>query len=273
MKKYIQVEIKVDSQPAKDILIAELSELGFEGFEEERARLKAFINQKDFNEAALQSILQRTGTTYSTSVIEDKNWNAIWEAGFQPVVVGNFCAVRADFHQPVAGVQHEIIITPKMSFGTGHHATTFMMIEEMQHIDFREKSVFDFGTGTGVLALLAEQLGASEVEAADNDEWSIENAMENLQRNNSRKVRVTKADKINGAGVYDIILANINKHVILQQMKNISQAVSPNGLVLFSGLLSEDEKETDQLAKENGLTLINKKEQHNWICLRYVSKS
>jgi ribosomal protein L11 methyltransferase len=273
MRKYIQIEIEVNSQPEKDILIAELSELGFEGFEEERTSLKAFINEKQFREADLQSLLQKTGMTYSLSIIEDKNWNAIWEAGFEPVVVGSFCAVRAHFHQPVAGVQHEIIITPKMSFGTGHHATTFMMMEEMQQIDFKEKSVFDFGTGTGVLAILAEQMGASKVEAADNDEWSIENAKENLLRNKSKTVQVINMDKITAARIYDVILANINKHVIMQQMKGISGAVSENGFVLFSGLLNEDEKEINQLASENGLRLINKKEKHNWICLRYVSKS
>src|SRR5687768_4358010 len=163
MKNYIEASITVTSQIQKDILIAELSEMGFEGFEEERTTLKAFIPFDDFNQENFSRLMQTAGTTYSTAVIEEQNWNAIWESGFEPVIVKNFCAVRADFHPPVSGVRHEIIITPKMSFGTGHHATTYMMIEQMEAIDFRNKSVFDFGTGTGVLAILAERCGASTV--------------------------------------------------------------------------------------------------------------
>jgi ribosomal protein L11 methyltransferase len=272
MKNYILAMIAVSGQNEKDILIAELTEIGFEGFEEERATLKAFIPANDFNETSFNSVMQKAGAAFSTAVVEEQNWNAIWEAGFEPVIVGSFCAVRADFHPPVDGVRYEIIITPKMSFGTGHHATTYMMIKMMGEMDFSGKSVFDFGTGTGVLGILAEKCGAASVEAIDNDDWSIENAKENMQRNSSVKLRLTKSDKMPG-GRYDVILANINRHVIVQQLQAMAAATAENGLILLSGLLEEDERDIHEIAVAEHLSLINKATQHNWICLMYVSKS
>jgi ribosomal protein L11 methyltransferase len=273
MKNYIQASITVTSQNEKDILIAELSEMGFEGFEEERTMLKAFIPSDDFNEESFSRLMQNAGARFSTAVIEEQNWNAIWESGFEPVIVDDFCAVRADFHEPVKGVRHEIIITPKMSFGTGHHATTHMMIQQMEAIDFSNKTVFDFGTGTGVLAILAAQCGASSVVAIDNDEWSIENAAENIERNHSRNVCLIRDDKITNGSTYDIILANINRHVIVHQLKAMADTVAGQGIILLSGLLAEDEHQIHQLATTLGLSLRNKNEQHNWICLMYVSDS
>jgi ribosomal protein L11 methyltransferase len=273
MKQYIQASITVSSQGDKDILIARLSEMGFEGFEEERTMLNAFIPSNDFDEENFRQLMENSGTKYSILVVEEENWNAIWEAGFEPVIVNDFCAVRADFHEPVTGVRHEIVITPKMSFGTGHHATTYMMIEQMESIDFRNKSVFDFGTGTGVLAILAERCGASTVIAMDNDEWSIANAAENTVKNFCKKVRVIKDDKINKVNTYDVILANINRHVIVHQLKAIVESASRQGVILLSGLLAEDENDIHTLATGLGLSLRNKEAKHNWICLMYVSDS
>jgi ribosomal protein L11 methyltransferase len=271
MKHYIQASITVTSQNEKDILIAELAEMGFEGFEEQRATLKAFIPSDHFDQENFTALMADAGATYSTTIIEEENWNAVWESGFEPVIVNDFCAVRADFHQPVDRVRHEIVITPKMSFGTGHHATTYMMIEQMEQIDFKNKTVFDFGTGTGVLAILADRCGASTVIAMDNDDWSIENAAENVLRNRSKKVRVIKDDRITNERRYDVILANINRHVIVHQLKAIVEAVHKHGIILMSGLLAEDEADIHQLASGLGLSLRNKMEQHNWICLMYVS--
>jgi ribosomal protein L11 methyltransferase len=272
MKQYIQALITVSGQNEKDILVAELTELGFEGFEEERTVLKAFIPADAFNEEHFTRLMQDAGFPFTTAVIEEENWNAIWEAGFEPVIVDRFCAVRADFHQPVDEVRHEIIITPKMSFGTGHHATTYMMIKMMQELDFNQKSVFDFGTGTGVLAILAEKCGAASVEAIDNDDWSIQNAEENMQRNAARRLHLRKDDKM-PSGNYDVILANINRHVIVQQMEAMAAAMCENGVILLSGLLEDDENDVHELAARLNLSLTNKATQHNWICLMYVSNS
>ena len=270
MKEYIQTEISVSEQPEKDRLIAQLADFGFEGFEEERSSLKAFIPLDQFRKEEFETMMREGGLRFSIQLIEEQNWNALWEAGFEPVVVDNFCAVRADFHQRVPGIKYDIIITPKMSFGTGHHATTYMMIEQMQQIDFDKKQVFDFGTGTGVLAILAEKSGASFVEAIDNDDWSIDNAMENLLRNQSEKISLKKRDLIEGEGRYDIVLANVNKHVIINQLKRMTDAVVDKGIILLSGLLAEDESDIHVLATGAGLSLRNKLEKHNWICLMYV---
>ena len=194
MATYIQLEFQNISLEQSDLLIAQLSEIGFNGFEEEENNLKAFVPIYDFVEAAVNEIAASHHLSFYKSTIEETNWNAVWESNFQPVIVDNFVGIRADFHEPIMGVEHEIVITPKMSFGTGHHATTFMMIQQMREIDFTGKSVFDFGTGTGILAILAEKLGADKVFAVDYDEWSIENAKENLEKNNCFKCVLKKTD-------------------------------------------------------------------------------
>ena len=148
MTQYIQIEIRNISPEQSDMLIAELNVIGFDGFEEEENVLKAFIPAKDFDGGSVNEIAQKHAVTYIKSHIEETNWNAVWESNFQPVVVDDFVGIRANFHEPINGVEHEIVITPKMSFGTGHHATTFLMIQQMRDIDFSGKTIFDFGTGT-----------------------------------------------------------------------------------------------------------------------------
>src|SRR5205809_7074705 len=143
-------------------------------------------------------------------MIAEQNWNSIWEENFQPVIIQNAVAIRAHFHQPITTVQHEIIITPKMSFGTGHHATTYLMLEQMTSIDFAGKSVLDYGTGTGVLSIYAEKLGAAAITAIDNDEWSINNAAENIQQNNCKKINLALGNKPPAKHIYQVELANIN---------------------------------------------------------------
>src|SRR5689334_11761207 len=180
MSKYLRLHFTGINAEQSEILIAELSDAGYEGFEEGLNELKAYIPNENWNEAELIEVAERVGASWSKELIEETNWNQVWESNFQPVTVDEFVSIRAHFHEPVKGVKHEIIITPKMSFGTGHHATTSMMVRMMSQIDFHQKKVLDFGTGTGILAILAEKLGASEVVAIDNDDWSIENARENI---------------------------------------------------------------------------------------------
>lgn len=268
MNNYIEINIPAGDQWQKDIVIAQLTELGFEGFEEERNGVKAYIPETVFNEADCRNVLVALDLTYTKNVVAQRNWNAEWESTFEPVVVGSFCAIRAGFHKPVSSIKHEIIITPKMSFGTGHHATTYMMIAAMSEMDISTKTVFDFGTGTGVLAILAKQMGAGSVTAIDNDEWSIDNALENFAGNQCTNILLRKADIILENQLFDIILANINLNVILAQMAAIAQHLPKNGVVLFSGLLKTDEEKAIAQANENGLKLTDKWHKNDWICLK-----
>lgn len=263
---YVQVEIESFDQQQKEIFVALLTEQGYEGFEEDAGSLKAFIPEKDFNELLLKEVLKNI--SFSTSIIQEKNWNEEWESNFQPVIVDDFCAVRAEFHQPIKEVLHEIIITPKMSFGTGHHPTTEMMIRMMREIDFINKKVLDFGTGTGVLAILAEKLGAAEIFAIDNDDWSIENANENSQKNNSTKIQIQKASVVPANKKFDVILANIIKSVIVVNLPSMAKTLKPQGIILLGGLLKDDEKEIQLEASKDNLKIENKIEKGNWICLR-----
>ncbi len=270
MNNFICIAFDDLASGQQEILIAQLAEVAYDGFEQKDKILKAFIPAKDFDENVLNEIAKSHGFPFTKSVIKETNWNAAWESSFQPVVVDDFVAIRADFHEPVKGVEQEIIITPKMSFGTGHHATTYLMIQQMRQIDFTGKTVFDFGTGTGVLSILAEKLGAAAVTAVDNDDWSIENTVENLQRNSCSKVNVIKADSIIPGQQYDIILANINKNVIQGNFSSLAGQLSPNGTILLSGLLKEDENDILMTASNFPLVFIVKQTRNNWIALRFT---
>ncbi len=270
MSKYIQIEFQQITSDQSDVLLAQLSSIGFEGFQEEENSLKAFIPLVAFDETLLKEITSASNLSYIQSTIEATNWNAVWESNFDPVIVEDFVAIRADFHEPIEGVEHEIVITPKMSFGTGHHATTYMMIQQMRDINFKNKTIFDFGTGTGVLAILAEILGAEKITAVDNDDWSIENANENFEKNNCQKIDLQKAEDAGKGNQYDIILANINKNVILDNMSNLSDQLLSNGVLLLSGLLIEDEADIVNAAGKFQLKLVNKTEGNNWIALKFT---
>lgn len=270
MNQYTQIEFQHITAEQSDILIAELSIIGFNGFEENENTLKAFIPSADFDEAAVEKIAEKNAVTFTKSDIEETNWNAVWEANFQPVVVDDFVGIRADFHEPIKGVEYEIVITPKMSFGTGHHATTYMMIQQMRKIDFRNKNVFDFGTGTGILAILAEKLGAAKIVAIDYDEWSITNTAENLERNHCSKSVLKQADNANGEEQYDVILANINKNVILDNLPALVKQLAPDGILLLSGLLASDEADIKSAASNFSVSLGEKTTQNNWIAIRFT---
>ncbi len=271
MPAYIQIEFQNISSEQSDILMAQLSAIGFEGFEEEENSLKAFIPSTEFDEVLFNEIIVEKNIPFIKSIIEERNWNAFWESNFEPVVVDDFVAIRADFHAPISGVEHEIVITPKMSFGTGHHATTFMMIQQMKGIDFKNKTIFDFGTGTGVLAILAEKLGAQNIIAVDNDDWSIENSAENIKKNNCSYIKLQKAENAGSGKLYDIILANINKNVILDNMENLARQLNPSGIVLLSGILTIDELAILSATEKFQLKLKGRAERNNWIALKFAN--
>jgi len=269
MPNHIQLSIEAN-QEQQEILISQLSDLNATGFEQTNSHLLAYFDESSFPSYDINQLLE--GYKYVTHTVEEQNWNAVWESNFEPVVIDEFVAVRAHFHEPIPQVQHEILITPKMSFGTGHHATTHMMIEQMRSIDFKDKSVFDFGTGTGVLAILAEKLGASTVDAIDNDEWSIDNAAENIQKNHCVKVDVRLSSTIDDTKQYDIILANINRNVIIKYLPYLTKALKPEGYILFSGLLNTDEDDMRVIFHEHSLKFIKQLERSKWISLLYVNK-
>jgi len=267
---HIQVTFR-DIQPEQqDWVVAHLDEAGYEGFEQDEHELKAFIPEKTFDQRYLQELAFKYQLDFVIETIAAQNWNAVWESNFQPVVVDDFVAIRAAFHAPIKGMKHEIVITPKMSFGTGHHATTWMMMHQMNGIDFNNKSVFDFGTGTGVLSILAEKLGAAKITATDIDDWSIANAQENLSLNHCSNTFVIQQDTVSTKGPFDIILANINKNVLLENMEAISLQLAKPGHLLLSGLLVEDEEDIVLAAKKNLLIFAGKESRDNWLCIKFI---
>ncbi|MDX1936672.1 MAG: 50S ribosomal protein L11 methyltransferase, partial [Flavihumibacter sp.] len=204
---YYKISFITPDAATKEICIALLSNIGFEGFEEDRTTLHGFIPVALLDEQQLAALLQQQNISYTKSIIENRNWNEEWESGFTPVLIGNFCQVRASFHAANPAVKHDIIINPKMSFGTGHHATTWLMIEAMSELAIEGMEVFDFGTGTGVLAILAAQMKAAAVTAIDNDEWSINNAAENFELNNAAGIVLQNASSMMVDNQYNLILA------------------------------------------------------------------
>ena len=272
---YIEIKIPNISSEQSEQMVALLAEIDFSGFEESEHELKAFIDEEKFDEEKLKQILQPYYVEFSKNIIPQQNWNALWESNFEPIVVDDFVAVRANFHQPINHIQHEIIITPKMSFGTGHHATTYMMMQLMREIDFRDKSVFDFGTGTGILAILAEKLGASTIIGVDNDDICIENAGENIQCNASKNILIQKINSAKQPEKFDIILANINRNVILENVENLQSISNFNNIVLLSGLLKDDEPTILQVMKSTGFQHVKTIERLGWIAieLKYIKNA
>jgi ribosomal protein L11 methyltransferase len=268
MADHFEILIPTDNSMQMEILIAELAEMGFEGFEEEETTLHAFVKDNEFKEEDFTSLLQKLGLGHEKKLLADQNWNESWEKNFEPVRVGNFCVVRSSFHKPDPHTLFEIVITPKMSFGTGHHATTYMMIEGMQKLELHGKKVLDFGTGTGILAILAEKMGAESVFAIDLDDWSIANGMENLNENGCKRIRLEKRSEIPEGVTFDLILANINKGVIFKNLQEMQQQLSEDGVVLLSGILNDDLIELNTIMAQLNLQLEEFKEMENWICAR-----
>jgi ribosomal protein L11 methyltransferase len=267
MSNYCEIIIPVQEEAVRELIIAGLSEIGFEGFEEAGSNLKAYITEANFSNEILNNLLNNHCLTYSKSIIKKQNWNEIWESNFEPVQVENFVGIRASFHPPFQNVEHEIVITPKMSFGTGHHATTYMVMLLMKELDFKNKTVFDFGTGTGILAILAEQLGATTILGVDNDDWCIDNASENILINCCQYIEIEKVNEFKSNEIFDIILANINRNIILDNLQEIRKALFPGSQLLLSGLLKADE--TEIIAACGALGLHHRKtiERSGWIAL------
>ncbi|MFM7006718.1 MAG: 50S ribosomal protein L11 methyltransferase [Flavobacteriales bacterium] len=254
-----------------DIMVAYLAELEFESFVEEAPILKAYIPENAFDGAALQALLgqvQQQGapiTAYDLALLPQQNWNATWESQFEPVYINEQLRIVAPFHDlpPFEGL--EITILPKMSFGTGHHQTTHLICQNMLQMDFKDKIVLDMGSGTGVLAILAEKLGAKTIDAIEIEEWSAENILENVALNDSKRIKAIHggAETI-AATPFDIILANINKNVLLAQLPQYGAACAPNGLLLLSGFFVTDAPDLVAAAANEGFEWLRTDERENW---------
>lgn len=270
MSNTIQIIIETRSAEQKEILIAELSDINFDAFEENKNSLSAFIKEENFNEDELNKILSHKKLSFKKILIQETNWNAKWESGFEPINIENFVAVRASFHEPIKNVEHEIIITPKMSFGTGHHATTYIMLQQMQHLNFFNKTVLDFGTGTGILAIMAKKLGAQKVVAIDNDEWSINNAKENFAANNCTDIELQLKDNLLRIGKFDIILANINLNVITQNIPGFIDISHQPSKLLLSGFLSHDKNILIKSFVAKGFRCEKIAERNDWVSVLLI---
>lgn len=260
-------------QPATEILIAELGYAGFESFVETETGVTAYIQKEEWREDILQDIYVLTNNefeiSYSFDEIEQVNWNSEWEKNFNPIIVDNLCSVRAPFHEK-PDTEFDIIIEPKMSFGTGHHETTHMMIQHIMANDFQGKSVLDMGCGTAVLAILAEMKGANPIDAIDIDNWCYLNSVENAERNNCENISVYEGDAsllINKK--YDTIIANINRNILLNDIKTYAKCLNKEGSLFLSGFYKEDIETIEAECNTNGLKLKNKLNRNNWVALHF----
>lgn len=262
-------------EPGVEILIAELGYAGFESFVETETGVTAYIQKDEWHEGILNDIQILTSKefviNYSIEEIEQVNWNAEWEKNFNPIVVDGLCTVRAPFHEK-PNTKFDIIIEPKMSFGTGHHETTHMMIQHILNTDFNNKSVLDMGCGTGVLAILTEMKGATAIDAIDYDNWCYLNSLENVERNNCKNITVIEGDASALKGkAYDVIIANINRNILLNDMAAYVAALNKNGLLFLSGFYTEDIPAIQAECEKHTLKFEEKLERNNWVSLKFLN--
>lgn len=273
MQVYRIVHFK-NTQSQNDILIAILNDLNFDSYEETNENeLKAYILEEDFNlnliEEALASLEIFKHIKFEHELLENKNWNAIWEKSFEAIQVGGICEVRAPFH-PSSGAKYDLVIEPKMAFGTGHHATTKMVIELMLELDFQDQSVLDFGCGTGILSILAEKLGARSIEANDIEFPAFENTVENAALNRCNSIHALFGDfSVVPNIAYDTILANVTTLTIQENLANLLDLLVEGGSILLSGILLEQKEIVFDLAKSLNLVLISEKNENNWVALHF----
>lgn len=262
-------------QPTVDILIAELGEAGFESFVETEEGLSAYIQKADWNSQILKEIQilnsDEFEISYSYEEIEQINWNEEWEKNFNPIVVDGVCSVRAPFHEKPNTI-YDIVIEPKMSFGTGHHETTHMMIQHILKNDFKDKSVLDMGCGTGILAILAEMKGAKPIDAIDYDNWCYLNSLENVERNVCKHITVLEGDaNLLKNRTYDIIIANINRNILLNGINAYVSCLNTKGILFLSGFYQEDIPSIEGECKKHHLKWVETIEQNNWVALKFVN--
>lgn len=271
---YIEYVFRINPpQPGSELLVAELGYAGFESFVEFEEGVKAYIQKKEWHPHILDDIYvfssKEFEIDYNFSEIEQINWNTEWEKNFDPIEIDGKCTVRAPFH-PSKNFEYDIVIEPKMSFGTGHHETTHMMLQFILENSFKRKEVLDMGCGTAVLAILAEMRGALRIDAIDIDEWCFENSMENVQRNNCKHISVFLGDASLLAGKeYDVIIANINRNILLNDMESYRNCLRKGGEIYLSGFFVEDLPIIREHCNKLGLDFVESKERNKWVAAKF----
>ena len=267
------LEFKINClEEFREILIAELAEIGFDSFLETETGIDAYAPEAEFDREAFDQLIEAyqeaAGITLTEGKMPKVNWNEEWEKNYDPIAVDDLVYVRASFHEPQPSFKHEIVINPKMSFGTGHHATTFQMLRHQGELDHQGKRVLDVGSGTGILAVMAHLLGAREVEAFDIDDWCVDNGNENFDLNGlSTRMGLGTIRQVNPQGPFEIILANINKNVLLDEMAIYAGLLLSQGHLLLSGFYTQDIDDLVKAAKPLGLNLIKSSDKDNWAAL------
>ncbi|MBG0782140.1 MAG: 50S ribosomal protein L11 methyltransferase [Bacteroidales bacterium] len=275
MPNYLELQFTLPQTEAKtEMLTALLAETGCDSFMDDGMFFRAYCPEEHFVKAEIDQILSKDEFAdielITTNNMPEENWNANWEAAYEDVVILDKCRIRAPFHQPSDQFDYELIISPKMSFGTAHHETTAQMIALMLDLYFKGKTVLDMGSGTAVLAVLAEKMGAENVVAIDNDEWAFNNAQENTVLNDCRKITVELGDAASiGNRKFDVILANINRNILLEDMQSYKQALKTGGTILLSGFYQSDLALIQQKTEMLGLTIQKFLEKNNWVAVEF----
>lgn len=266
------------TETVNDVLAAVLGEAGFESFVEREGGLSAYIQQSLCNEETIKNALADfplpdTRITYSYVEAEDKNWNEEWEKNFfQPIVIGDRCVIHSTFHTDVPKAEYDIVINPQMAFGTGHHETTSLIIGELLDSELQGKSLLDMGCGTSILAILARMRGAAPCTAIDIDEWCVRNSIENIELNQVTDITVEQGDAaaLAGKGPFDIVIANINRNILLNDMKQYIACMHPGSELYMSGFYVDDIPVIREEAERNGLSFVHHKEQNRWAAVRLI---
>lgn len=269
---YTRLQVVCDPE-FSEILMAEIAEVGFDTFMETEKGFEAYVEEKKFDAEQLDEVKEKYKAVnpllFFWDTIQKKNWNEEWEKNLEPIIVDDRCLIRAEFHKIVRKYPYEIIITPKMSFGTGHHQTTHLMIKSQLGIDHANKRVMDAGCGTAILSIMASKLKAKEIEAFDIDEWSVINGKENIENNHCPNIQIYqgKIDEMKFKGKFDIVLANINKNVLLAEMSTYSYYLETGGQLLLSGFYNKDINDLLQEAHKLKLVEVNRDERESWAAL------
>jgi ribosomal protein L11 methyltransferase len=271
---YIAYDFNVSpKEPATEMLIAQLGYVGFESFVEQDYGVTAYIQKQEWNSKILDDVFllhsNEFNITFEHNEIVQTNWNEEWEKNFNPIQVDDLVSIRAPFHTNPS-LQFDIVIEPKMSFGTGHHETTHMMVQHLLALDLDTKKVLDMGCGTGILAIFAEMKGAKPIDAIDIDRWCYENSLENIQRNNCNHITVYEGDASVLKEKYDVIIANINRNILLSDMKTYTDCLNENGVLLLSGFYKEDIVIIEDEVTKHGVTFETMIQRNNWVALKYV---
>ena len=277
--KYLEVTFTTHpcNETVNDVVSALAGEIGFESFVECEAGVQAYIQQTLFDEEALKEMiasfpLPDTTVTYTIKEAEDKNWNEEWEKNFfQPIVIGDRCVIHSTFHNDVPQAEYDIVINPQMAFGTGHHETTSLIIGELLDSDLQGKSLLDMGCGTSILAILARMRGASPCTAIDIDEWCVRNSLENIELNGVDNIAVSQGDasSLESKGPFDMVIANINRNILLADMKHYITRMNPGAELLMSGFYIDDIPVIREEAERNGLHFVHHREKNRWAAVKF----